>query len=316
MSRRKVMDMVPKTLEELRDAPGSTREALEKEFGAYGVIVMPGDAEAPILTPPVRAALHQWLFEMNAEAELKAVGLKSRSRCLLSGPPGCGKTTLAHHITAGLGVPMVVIQSSAMINSSLGGTGGNIRKLFRSARRGGHDVALFFDEFDAMARSREKLGDQACDNEVANITIALLQEFDQHDGLLFAATNVAKGIDPAIWRRFQLQIEIDLPSQAERFAIVRMYLAPYVAADETITALAEVFADASPALIREACEGIKRALVLGPRMNLSTALDDIVLRIAASSALAEGMPLPLLWDNPRAALQSLRGQPWPPERSA
>lgn len=297
------------------DDGGSARGDLEKEFGAFGVIVMPGDAEAPILTPPVRSALHQWLFEMNAEAELKAVGLKSRSRCLLSGPPGCGKTTLAHHITARLGVPMVVIQSSAMVSSSLGGTGGNIRKLFRSARRGRYDVALFFDEFDAMARSREKLGDQACDNEVANITIALLQEFDQHDGLLFAATNVAKGIDPAIWRRFQLQIEIDLPGLAERFAIVRMYLAPYVAADDTIAALAEVFADASPALIREACEGIKRAMVLGPRMGLSTDLSDVLLRIAASSAPAEGMPVPLLWGEPRAALKLLDGQPWPPERS-
>lgn len=315
MSRRKVTELVPRSLEELTDGPGSTRETLEREFGAYGVVVMPGDAEAPILTPPVRGALHQWLFEMNAEAELKAVGLKSRSRCLLSGPPGCGKTTLAHHITARLGVPMVVIQSAAMVDGKLGGTGGNIRKLFRSARRNSHDVALFFDEFDAMARSREKLGDQACDNEVANITIALLQEFDQHDGLLFAATNVAKGIDPAIWRRFELQIEIDLPGPAESFAIVSMYLAPYLAADETIAALAEVFNSASPALIREACEGIKRALVLGPRMNLSTDLHDIALRISASSAPAEGMPVPMLWDDPRAAMRLLADQPWPPERA-
>lgn len=296
------------------DDGGSARSDLEKEFGQYGVIVMPGDAEAPILTAPVRSALHQWLFEMNAEAELKAVGLKARSRCLLSGPPGCGKTTLAHHITARLGVPMVVIQSSAMIDSRLGGTGGNVRKLFRSARRNRYDVALFFDEFDAMARSREKLGDQACDNEVANITIALLQEFDQHDGLLFAATNVTKGIDAAIWRRFQLQIEIDLPGEAERFAIVRMYLDPYMASDETIAVLADVFADASPALIREACEGVKRAMVLGPRMGISTTLPDIMARVAASSAPADGMPVPTLWDEPRAALRLLADVPWPPER--
>lgn len=315
MSRRQVTEMVPRSLDELTDGPGSTRETLEREFGAYGVVVMPGDAEAPILTPPVRGALHQWLFEMNAEAELKAVGLKSRSRCLLSGPPGCGKTTLAHHITARLGVPMVVIQSSAMVDSKLGGTGGNIRKLFRSARRGSHDVALFFDEFDAMARSRENLGDQACDNEVANITIALLQEFDQHDGLLFAATNVAKGIDAAIWRRFELQIEIDLPGAAETFAIVTMYLKPFVADEETIIALASVLSKASPALIREVCEGIKRAMVLGPRMNLSTALHDIALRISVSSAPAEGMPVPMLWDDPRTAIDLLAAAPWPPERA-
>lgn len=294
---------------------GDARSELEKEFGAYGVVVMPADAEAPILTPPVRSALHQWLFEMNAEADLKAVGLKPRSRCLLSGPPGCGKTTLAHHITARLGVPMVVIQSANMISSSLGGTGSNIAKLFRSARRNHYDVALFFDEFDAMAKSREKLGDQACDNEMANITIALLQEFDRHDGLLFAATNVAKGIDPAIWRRFQLQIEIGYPGRDERFAIVKMYLAPYVADDATVAALADVFDDASPALIRESCEMIKRALVLGPRMNLADDLPSIMNRVAASSAPSEGMPLPMLWGDHRAALAMLTDAPWPPERA-
>jgi len=315
MSRRRTERIEPTTLEELRGDPGSSRGDLEKEFGAYGVIVMPGDAEAPILTPPVRGALHQWLFEMNAEDELKAVGLKSRSRCLLSGPPGCGKTTLAHHITARLGVPMVVIQSSAMISGSLGGTGSNIRKLFRAARRGGHDVALFFDEFDAMARSREKLGDQACDNEVANITIALLQEFDQHDGLLFAATNVAKGIDPAIWRRFQLQIEIDLPGAAERFAIVSMYLAPYVASDEAIAGIADAFEQASPAMIREGCEAIKRSLVLGPRMKLPTDLPSIMARFSVSSAPSEDMAEPKLWSEPRTVMKNLAALPWPPERA-
>lgn len=288
------------------------RAVLEREFGSFGVVVMPDEAEAPILTPPVRAALHQWLFEMNAEAELKAVGLKPRSRALLSGPPGCGKTTLAHHIAARLGIPMVVIQSAHMISSSLGGTGNNITRVFKSARRKTLDVALFFDEFDAMARSREKLGDQACDNEVANITIALLQEFDRHDGLLFAATNVAKGIDPAIWRRFQLQIEIGFPGWEERYAIVKMYLEPYQVEHATIAALADVLADASPALIRECCEMAKRSLVLGPRMNLSTDLPSIMLRTAASSAPAEGMPIPLLWDAPKTSQSMLADVPWPP----
>lgn len=150
----------------------------------------------------------------------------------------------------------------------------------------------------------------------ANITIALLQEFDQHDGLLFAATNVAKGIDAAIWRRFELQIEIDLPGPEEIFAIVSMYLKPFVAEEETVIALAGVLTDASPALIREVCEGIKRAMVLGPRMNLSTDLPDIALRIAASSAPAEGMPVPLLWEQPRTALALLADAAWPPERAS
>lgn len=293
-------------------SPANVRRKLEVEFGKFGVIVMPGEAASPILTPPVRAALHQWLLEMNAEEELAAVGLKARCRALLSGPPGCGKTTLAHHIAARLGVPMVVIQSSSIVTSALGGSGKNIASLFRSARRGGLDVALFFDEFDAIAKSRADLGGQACDNEMGNITIALLQEFDRHDGLIFAATNVTKSIDAAIWRRFQLQIEIGLPGTVERFAIVKAYLAPFLADDATIDALAAAFEDASPALIREGCEAIKRSLVLGARIGLDTGLAPIMLRFSASAAPSEGMPEPALWSDTRAQLATLSGVPWPP----
>lgn len=313
---RDLDEFEPRSLDDLAGDPGSTRGDLEKEFGALGVVVMPGDAEAPILTAPVRAALHQWLFEMNTEADLKAVGLKPRSRALLSGPPGCGKTTLAHHISARLGVPMVVIQSSEMISKYLGDTGRNVGKLFRSARRNRYGVALFFDEFDALAKKRENLGSSGADNERSNVTIALLQEFDRYDGLLFAATNVTKDIDPAIWRRFQLQIEIGLPGQAERFAIVRLYMKPFAVADETVAALAEIFEDASPALIREGCEAIKRSLVLGPKMSLSTELPSIVERFAASASASEGMPEPILWRELGSSLRMLRDQPWPPERVA
>lgn len=296
-----------------RGDPGSARGDLEKEFGALGLIVMPGDAESPILTPPVRAALHQWLFEMNSEAELKAVGLKPRSRALLSGPPGCGKTTLAHHISARLGVPMVVIQSSEMIGKYLGDSGRNVGKVFRSARRNSYDVALFFDEFDALAKKREDLGNQGADNERSNITIALLQEFDRYEGLLFAATNVTKDIDPAIWRRFQLQIEIGLPGRDERFAICRLYLAPFDVSEDATAAIADAMAGASPALIREACESIKRSLVLGPRMRLPTDLPSIMERFAASAAASEGMPEPTLWAELRPTLRSLADVAWPPE---
>jgi hypothetical protein len=315
VSRRSI-EMTPTTLEELVGDPGSARSELEKEFGNLGIIVMPGDAEAPILTPPVRAALHQWLFEMNTEDALKAVGLKPRSRALLSGPPGCGKTTLAHHICARLGVPMVVIQSQEMVGKYLGQTGNNLAKTFRAARRNHYGIALFFDEFDALAKRRDGLSSEGADNERSNITIALLQEFDRYDGLLFAATNVTKDIDPAIWRRFQLQIEIGLPGGGERFAIVRLYMAPFEAADETIAGIADALEDASPALIRECCEAIKRSLVLGPRMKMSTELPAIMERFAASASASEGMPEPKLWAERRAVLKTMASLPWPPEMAA
>ena len=290
----------------------SMRSELEKAVGQQGEVVMPSDARAPILTAPVRASLQQWMFEMNSVDDLLAVGLKPRQRALLSGPPGCGKTTLAHHICARLGIPMLVVHSHELLSKYVNQSGEQIGKLFRMARKSQYGIALFFDEFDALAKSREGMGGQAADNERANITIALLQEFDRYDGLLFAATNVTKTIDAAIWRRFEMQIEIGFPGVAERFAIVKMYLAPFQADDVTITALSAAFAGASPALIQQGCEAIKRSLVLGPKMNLPTDLAAIMDRFKASSSPADGQDLPRLWSHPRGALMALAKAPWPP----
>ena len=290
-------------------------ELLEQRFGKFGHVVMPQDSEAPILTAPVRAALHQWLYEMNATTELEAVGLKPRTRAILSGPPGCGKTTLAHHISARIGLPLVVVQSQQIVSSSLGGSGRNVAGLFQEARRDAGEVAIFFDEFDALAKARRGV-EQACDAETNNITIALLQEMDRFDGLMFAATNITGDIDAAIWRRFQIQIEIGFPGAEERFAITKRYMTPFAAADETIAGVADALAGASPALIREACEGAKRSLVLGSRMGLDNSLSAIMRRFVASAAPADDMPVPRLWAETASTLAGLAELPWPREPAA
>lgn len=312
MSRREVVNIQPKTLSELQSAE---RRSFEAEFGKYGQIVYPGDAEAPILTPPVRAALHQWLFEMNSAPQLEAVGLKPRTRALLSGPPGCGKTTLAHHMAARMGLPMLIIQSAEVISKYIGGTGENINKLFREARRSTGEIAIFFDEFDSMSHRRQE-GTTSAATEKNNIVIALLQEMDRFEGILFAATNKSGEVDAAIWRRFQLQIEIGFPGEEERFAIMRRYLAPYQVDDDTVAGLAEAFEGASPALMKECGETIRRSLILGERMGLSNALEDIMARFVSSAAPSEGMPVPRLWQAPSVEISRLSKLPWSPELPA
>jgi hypothetical protein len=287
------------------------RGQLRNRYERFGEMVFPGEAIAPILNVPVREALHAWMIEMSSASALKRVGLRPRSRALLSGPPGCGKTTLAHHVAARTGIPMLVVQSTEVISKWVGGTGETIGKLFREARRDKGKVAVFFDEFDSMAHKRKEASTGVA-TEQNNQVIALLQEIDRFDGMLFAATNRAADIDPAIWRRFQLQIEIGFPGRIERFAIVKLYLAPFEADDDTVEALVDAFDGASPALIKEGCEAIKRQLVLGPKLKLATDLPAILTRFAAGAAPAEGMPVPTLWGEYAEVEERLQAAPWPP----
>lgn len=300
---------------EQRDREKLQRQALDKAFGNFGYIVMPGEADPPILNPALRTALHHWLFEMNATKELKAAGLKPRTRALLSGPPGCGKTTLAHHIAARLGVPMVVIQAHVLMSKYVNESGERIGRLFRAARKSADPVALFFDEFDATAKSREGKGRNGAEDERASITISFMQELDRYEGLLFAATNEPGNIDRAIWRRFQMQIEIGLPGEVERDAIVRLYMRPFNCEEPTVKYLSDLFAGASPALIRECCETLKRGLVLASKMNLSTELPDMMRRLVAVVAPADEAEPPALWTNTFGLISGSADVPWPPVRA-
>lgn len=304
-------------LENERDeAEKAQRLALTKEFGNFGFIVMPGEAEPPILGQQLRLVLHQWLFEMNAADALATAGLLPRQRALLSGPPGCGKTTLAHHIAARLGIPMVVVQAHVLKSKWVSESGERIGKLFRAARRDSHGIALFFDEFDSIAMNREEMGGSGGDREMSSVVNAFLQEMDRYEGLLFAATNQADKIDRAIWRRFQMQVEIGLPGRVEREAIVRLYMRPFVCDEAVVEFLAMLLEGGSPALIKECCETLKRGLVLGPLMQLSTALPDLLRRLMLTVAPPPEVEPPKLWTAASSRIGESAKLAWPPVTGA
>lgn len=286
-----------------------------KVLEAFGVVLYPQESEPPVLTPAVRAALKLWMTELNYERELKAVGVKPRTRMMLEGPPGTGKTTLAHHIAARLGIPLAVIEVSNLISKYVGETGSNIGKVFAAARALKGEVALFFDEIDSVGTARSSDGSSAGQARVDSV-VALLQMIDRYDGVLFAATNRPQVIDAAIWRRFEMQINVGLPGAEERFAIVRRYFAPFHLRDEDVEAFADSLDQASPALIRTVVEQMKREIVLAPRLEQDASLPAIIERVTTSSAPAEDMPSPPLWSRPERALMLLGGVAWPPERRA
>lgn len=156
--------------------------------------------------------------EFRQADRLRRHGLDIRSKLLFCGPPGTGKTMCAEVFSGELGLPLFHVRLDSLVSSYLGETATNIRKTFEFARR--QPCVLFFDEFDALARTREDAGESGELRRVVNNLLLFIERIEP-GGFLIAATNLADQLDPAIWRRFDEVVWFDRPDARMREAYLR-----------------------------------------------------------------------------------------------
>jgi SpoVK/Ycf46/Vps4 family AAA+-type ATPase len=149
------------------------------------------------------------LIEEQHRADLlRSYGLEPRSRILLAGPPGNGKTSLAEAVATHLMVPFFNIRYENLIGSFLGETASRLQKVFDYVKT--QNCVLFFDEFDTIGKER---GDTRETGEIKRVVSSLLLQMDQLPGyvVVITASNHPELLDRAVWRRFQLRIELKHP---------------------------------------------------------------------------------------------------------
>jgi SpoVK/Ycf46/Vps4 family AAA+-type ATPase len=146
-----------------------------------------------------------------------AAGSASDVSLLLTGPPGTGKTALAHHFARMVDRPLFTRRASDLLSRWVGETEQAIADAFAEARRRG--AVLLFDEADSLLFDRATA---RASWEVGQVN-ELLTWLDRHPLPVVAATNHGWKLDPATLRRFVFKLDLrplgrDKAAQAfERF---------------------------------------------------------------------------------------------------
>ena len=167
-----------------------------------------------LLLPAVACSACRELVEEQARSELlRSYNIEPRHRVLLAGPPGNGKTSLAEALATELAVPLIVVRYESVITSFLGETAVRLSRLFEQVRT--RRCLLFFDEFDVIAKER---GDVHETGEIKRVVSSLLLQADALPThvVIVTATNHPELLDRAVWRRFQLRLELPPPSRELR----------------------------------------------------------------------------------------------------
>ena len=156
-------------------------------------------------------------------AKLGAVGPKG---VLMVGPPGTGKTLLARAVAGEAGVPFFSVTGSSFVEIFVGVGASRMRDLFSEARKKAPSI-IFVDEIDAIGQRR---GGSLTSNDEREQTLnQMLSEMDGFDPstgvVVMAATNRPETLDKALLRpgRFDRQVEIPLPNQRDRVAILSLH---------------------------------------------------------------------------------------------
>jgi AAA+ superfamily predicted ATPase len=165
-----------------------------------------------VLSPETEQTIRELVEEQHRADLLRSHNLEPRNRVLLAGPPGNGKTSLAEAIADALHIPFLVVRYESVIGSYLGETAQRIGQVFEHARS--RECVLFFDEFDAVGKER---GDLHETGEIKRVVSSLLLQIDALPSyvVVVTASNHPELLDRAVWRRFQIRLDLPMPKQGQ-----------------------------------------------------------------------------------------------------
>ncbi len=286
----------------------STPIPVDRETAApLAEIVFPADIDQmpPLFNETVSEAIETIIDEWTNFDALSAIDIRPSKTCLIYGAPGTGKTRLALWIAQRLELPIVLVKLDGLVSSFLGTTARNIGNLFAFANR--YRCLLLLDEFDAIAKVRD---DPQEVGEIKRVVNALLQNLDvrRDIGFTIGITNHPKLLDSAVWRRFEVQLEIPKPDFEMRKEIAANFMPPISAPESHLRLIAWFTEGSTGAEIESLVRSYKKATTV--REEDRRGLLDTLRQFATlNAARVESERRALLFDDPANLFRAMHDDP-------
>ncbi|KAK3215144.1 hypothetical protein GRF29_19g2353450 [Pseudopithomyces chartarum] len=203
------------TKHEKRLMPGIANPAQIKT--TFEQIHVPADTVDSIRTLTSLSLLRPDAFNYGVLATEKISG------ALLYGPPGTGKTLLAKAVAKESGSTVLEVSGSQIMDKYVGEGEKNVSAIFSLARKLSPCI-VFLDEADAIFSSRDVGRERASHRDILN---QFLKEWDGLNDLsvfVMVATNRPFDLDDAVIRRLPRRLLVDLPTEKDRAAILKIHL--------------------------------------------------------------------------------------------
>ncbi|KAI1322178.1 ATPase [Xylariaceae sp. FL0255] len=196
--------------------------------GAFDKLVLPNDQKELILS------FAESQLEGNSFDDV-ITGKGKGVICLLSGPPGVGKTLTAEAVAESLKVPLHTL-SSGDLGSEVYEVEQGLQNLLDLVSR--WNAIVLLDECDVFLEARS-----THDLERNKVVSIFLRTLEYYQGILFMTTNRVENIDEAFQSRIHVSLEYADLTQEGRRQIWSNFLAPLRSASNLPTSLTDADLD-------------------------------------------------------------------------